>query len=76
MVLPDEYGRHAKRRGGVLPLTGLLDLDNQDTLSGFVDEADWMELLVGTPVGHETVEITSSCYGVDIMSGEISFQSQ
>jgi hypothetical protein len=32
----------------VLPLTGLLDLDNWDTLSGLVDEADWMELLAGT----------------------------
>jgi uncharacterized radical SAM superfamily Fe-S cluster-containing enzyme len=55
--------------GGVLPLTGLLDLDNWDTLSGLVDEADWMELLAGTPVGHETVEITSSCCGIDVPSG-------
>jgi hypothetical protein len=62
--------------GGVLPLTGLLDLDNWDTPSGLVDEADWMELLAGTPVGHETVEITSSCCDIDIPGGEISFQSQ
>jgi uncharacterized radical SAM superfamily Fe-S cluster-containing enzyme len=55
--------------GGVLPLTGLLDLDNWDTLSGLVDEADWMELLAGTSVGHETVDITSSCCGIDVPSG-------
>jgi uncharacterized radical SAM superfamily Fe-S cluster-containing enzyme len=55
--------------GGVLPLTGLLDLDNWDTLSGLVDEADWMELLAGTPAGHETVDITSSCCGIDVPSG-------
>lgn len=55
--------------GGVLPLTGLLDLDDWDTLSGLVDEADWMELLAGTPVGHETVEIASSCCGIDVPSG-------
>lgn len=55
--------------GGVLPLAGLLDLDNWDTLSGLVDEADWMELLAGTPVGHETVEITSNCCGIDVPSG-------
>jgi len=39
--------------GGVLPLTGLLDLDGGDweALSGLVDEADWMELLASTPAG-------------------------
>jgi len=52
--------------GGVFPLTGLLDLDNWETLSGLVDEADWMELLAGTPVGHETVEIASGCCGFDV----------
>jgi len=55
--------------GGVLPLTGLLDLDNWDDLAGLVDEADWMELLAGTPVGAETVEAASSCCGIDVPSG-------
>jgi uncharacterized radical SAM superfamily Fe-S cluster-containing enzyme len=54
---------------GILPLTGLLDLDNWDTLSGLVDEADWMELLAGTDVGAETVDIASSCCGIDVPSG-------
>lgn len=52
--------------GGVIPLTGLLDLDNWEMLSGLIDEADWMELLAGTPVGHETVDIASSCCGIDV----------
>ena len=52
--------------GGVVPLTGILDLDSWDTLSGLVDEADWMELLAGTTVGHETVEIASSCCGFEV----------
>jgi uncharacterized radical SAM superfamily Fe-S cluster-containing enzyme len=54
---------------GILPLTGLLDLDNWDTLSGLVDEADWMELLAGTAVGAETVEVASDCCGIDVPSG-------
>lgn len=55
--------------GGIIPLTGLLDLDNWDALSGLVDEADWMELLAGTPAAHETVELASSCCGIDVPGG-------
>jgi uncharacterized radical SAM superfamily Fe-S cluster-containing enzyme len=55
--------------GGVFPLTGLLDLDNWDELAGLVDEADWMELLAGTPVAAETVDLASSCCGFDVPDG-------
>ena len=55
--------------GGVVPLTGLLDIDSWDTLTGLVDEADWMELLAGTSAGAETVEIASSCCGFDVPCG-------
>ncbi|MFB6173796.1 MAG: radical SAM protein [Halobacteriales archaeon] len=52
--------------GGVLPLTGLLDLDNWGTLSGVIDEGDWMELLAGTPAGREAAATASSCCGIEI----------
>lgn len=52
--------------GDVIPLTGLLNLDNWETLSGLIDETDWMELLAGTPVGDETMDIASSCCGIDV----------
>ncbi|WP_255152784.1 radical SAM protein [Halorarius halobius] len=53
---------------GVVPLTGLLDLDNWDTLSGLIDEADWMELLAGTAAGRDTVEVASTCCGFEVPS--------
>ncbi|MFB6227324.1 MAG: radical SAM protein [Halobacteriales archaeon] len=56
--------------GGILPLTGLLDTDAWGDLSGLVDEADWMELLAGTPAGQEKAEVMGGCCGIEVPGGE------
>jgi uncharacterized radical SAM superfamily Fe-S cluster-containing enzyme len=56
--------------GGILPLTGLLDTDAWTDLSGLVDEADWMELLAGTPAGVEKAEVMGGCCGIEVPGGE------
>jgi uncharacterized radical SAM superfamily Fe-S cluster-containing enzyme len=48
-----------------VPLTQYLDDGLWDTLSGMVDERDYMELLAGTAAGEEWACTTAGCCGVD-----------
>ncbi|MFB6303027.1 MAG: radical SAM protein [Haloferacaceae archaeon] len=50
---------------GAVPLTGFLGPDALDSLSGMVDEADWLELMAGTPVGGATACSAAGCCGLD-----------
>jgi len=48
-----------------VPLTQFVDDGLWDTLSGLVDEGDYMELLAGTAAGQEWACKTAGCCGVD-----------
>ena len=48
-----------------VPLTQFVDDRLWDTLSGLVDEADYMELLAGTAAGQEWACKTAGCCGAD-----------
>jgi uncharacterized radical SAM superfamily Fe-S cluster-containing enzyme len=48
---------------GVTALTGFLDDELFGTLSGLVEEADWMELLANTETGRERACSTAGCCG-------------
>jgi uncharacterized radical SAM superfamily Fe-S cluster-containing enzyme len=48
-----------------VPLTQFVDDRLWDTLSGLVDEGDYMELLAGTAAGQEWACKTAGCCGVD-----------
>ncbi|AXG09334.1 radical SAM protein [Haloplanus rubicundus] len=48
-----------------VPLTQFVDDRLWDTLSGLVDEGDYMELLAGTAAGQKWACKTASCCGVD-----------
>ncbi|MFB6222157.1 MAG: radical SAM protein [Haloarcula sp.] len=52
-----------------VPLTKFVDDQLWDTLSGLVDEGDYMELLAGTAAGEEWACKTADCCGVDVPSG-------
>jgi len=54
---------------GPVPLTGLVDEDLLGSLSGVVDEADWMELLANTTAGGERACSAAGCCGVDVPDG-------
>jgi len=55
--------------GGVVPLTRFLNEGLFESLSGRVDEADWMELLANTPAGAERACSASGCCGVEVPDG-------
>ena len=52
-----------------VPLTQYIDDRLWDTLSGTVDEGDYMELLAGTAAGEEWACKTADCCGVDVPGG-------
>ena len=52
-----------------VPLTQYVDDRLWDTLSGLVDEGDYMELLAGTAAGEEWACKTAGCCGVDVPGG-------
>jgi len=52
-----------------VPLTQYVDDRLWDTLSGMVDEGDYMELLAGTAAGEEWACKTAGCCGVDVPGG-------
>ena len=52
-----------------IPLTQYVDDQLWDTLSGMVDEGDYMELLAGTAAGEEWACKTAGCCGVDVPGG-------
>ena len=52
-----------------VPLTKYVDDELWDTLSGMVDESDYMELLAGTAAGEEWACETAGCCGVDVPGG-------
>lgn len=52
-----------------VPLTQYVDDQLWDTLSGMVDEGDYMELLAGTAAGEEWACKTAGCCGVDVPDG-------
>jgi hypothetical protein len=49
-----------------VPLTRYVDDRLWDTLSGMVDESDYMELLAGTAAGAEWACKTAGCCGIDV----------
>jgi len=51
--------------GGVIPLTQFLSAELFDSLSGMVDEGDWMELLANTPAGQASACTAGGCCGGD-----------
>lgn len=53
----------APRDGSAVPLTKFIDDGLFETLSGVVDESDWMELLAGTPAGGERACSAAGCCG-------------
>ncbi|PSQ11002.1 radical SAM protein [Halobacteriales archaeon QS_5_70_15] len=55
--------------GGAVPATGLIDDETYASLSGLVDEADWMELLANTPAGGERACSAAGCCGADVPEG-------
>ena len=52
-----------------VPLTQYIDDRLWDTLSGMVDEGDYMELLAGTAAGEEWACKTAGCCGIDVPGG-------
>jgi len=52
-----------------VPLTQYVDDALWDTLSGMVDEGDYMELLAGTAAGEEWACRTAGCCGIDVPGG-------
>lgn len=52
-----------------VPLTQYVDDRLWDTLSGLVDEGDYMELLAGTAAGEEWACKTAGCCGIDVPGG-------
>ncbi|MFB6117258.1 radical SAM protein [Halosegnis sp.] len=52
-----------------LPLTGLIDDEAFASLSGVVDEADWMELLANTKTGGSRACSAAGCCGLDLPDG-------
>jgi uncharacterized radical SAM superfamily Fe-S cluster-containing enzyme len=56
-------------RDAFIPLTQYVDDGLWDTLSGLVDEGDYMELLAGTAAGEEWACKTAGCCGVDVPGG-------
>ena len=52
-----------------VPLTKYIDEELWDTLSGMVDEGDYMELLAGTAAGEKWACKTVGCCGVDVPGG-------
>ena len=62
----DDAGREAEL---FVPLTQYVDDQLWDTLSGLVDEGDYMELLAGTAAGEEWACKTAGCCGVDVPGG-------
>jgi len=55
--------------GSFVPLTQYVDDRLWETLSGMVDEGDYMELLAGTAAGEEWACKTAGCCGVDVPGG-------
>lgn len=62
----DDSARDADR---FVPLTQYIDDRLWDTLSGMVDEGDYMDLLAGTAAGEEWACKTADCCGVDVPGG-------
>ncbi len=56
-------------QGGAVPLTRYVDDELWDQLSGLVDEADWMELLAGTPDAQDRSAFVAACCGVEVPGG-------
>jgi uncharacterized radical SAM superfamily Fe-S cluster-containing enzyme len=52
--------------GEFVPLTKFVDDRLWDTLTGLVDERDYMELLAGTAAGEEWACKTAGCCGLDV----------
>jgi len=57
------------REDSVVPLTKFIDDALWDTVSGMVDEGDYMELLAGTAAGEEMACTTAGCCGSAVPDG-------
>jgi len=57
------------REDGPLPLTGFLDDDAWESVSGIVDESDWMELLANTTAGQAKACNSADCCGGGVAGG-------
>jgi hypothetical protein len=68
---PDECGsgNECTDADSFVPLTQYVDDRLWDTLSGMVDEDDYMELLAGTAAGEEWACKTAGCCGIEVPSG-------
>ncbi|WP_247008813.1 radical SAM protein [Halorientalis litorea] len=55
--------------GGATPLTQFVDDEMFASLSGMVDESDWMELLANTTAGQERACSAAGCCGPDLPEG-------
>ena len=55
--------------GGGTPLTQFIDDEMFASLSGMVDESDWMELLANTTAGQERACSAAGCCGPDLPEG-------
>ncbi len=67
--VPRETGGDGAESEAFVPLTQYIDDELWDTLSGMVDEGDYMELLAGTAAGEEWACKTAGCCGVDVPGG-------
>ena len=54
---------------GVTPVTQYVTDDMWDSISGLVDEADYMELLAGTEAAKERACDAAGCCGTDVSGG-------
>jgi hypothetical protein len=52
--------------GDPIPITGLVDDEAFSSLSGLVDESDWMDLLASTSAGGQTACAAADCCGMDV----------
>ena len=63
--------------GGGTALTQFIDDDTFDSLSGLVDEGDWMELLANTTAGKERACTAAGCCGgMDLPAGAADLLDQ
>ena len=55
--------------GGAVPLTRFLSQELWEELAGLVTEADWMEVLAGTPKARDRSAFLASCCGLEVPGG-------
>ena len=68
VLIPDEGEGccEDEQEQSVKPLTSFISDELFDSLSGMVDESDWMDMLAGTPAGAESACDAAGCCGFDV----------